>query len=959
VKNQADEAESSIMRRYTPHQSRYFAEQILLKRPQSSIEGLASAMSGVKVDLNPHQVDAALFALRSPLSSGSLLADEVGLGKTIEAGLVLAQCWSERKRHILLIVPASLRTQWRTELDEKFFIKSRILESANFNKDKKDGISNPFNVKGEVLICSHNFASGKDTEVSSVPWDLVIIDEAHRLRNVYKSTNVTGRKLRKALSGKRKLLLTATPLQNNLMELFGLVSLIDDKVFGDARTFREMYVSVNNDEVRNYALKQRLKQCCKRTLRKQVTEYVRYTNRIPLLREYTPTAAEEELYNDISEYLRSNKLYALPQRQRTLITIVLRKLLASSSFAISGTLNSLIARLEANLQYIERELDLSDYDAIDELLEEQSEDDIGDADGVEPAASDLKADRTGIIKELEELRRYARLAKSITSNSKGEDLLTALSQGFYKTETLGGKRKAVIFTESRRTQEYLSNLLSNNGYKDDVVFLNGSNNDGISKRIYAEWKDRHKNDGVVSGSKQADMKAAIVEEFRERASILIGTEAASEGINLQFCSLIVNYDLPWNPQRIEQRIGRCHRYGQKNDVVVINFLNRKNAADVRVYELLDQKFQLFSGLFGSSDEVLGSIESGMDFEKRIAAIYQTCKTTEEIQMEFDELQKELADRINEKMTAARQSILENFDADVAALLKTCNDQTRAGLDKFSRWLCNFFVAWGSPDVTELEPTRFHYKGKIYNAKWPDAEERGEVFLRREGVEEWLIASRAADTKPQSLRFQYTGSEGHIGFLDAHPNLRGTLSMDKLIYSGFETEEHIIMSVVTNDGTEIDDDMMNRILELPALVCGDCPPETEEIERRRRDGIAARQAVIDDENKRYFLEECDKLDAYSEDLKEGLQRELKDLRKLIIEKRRLFRASKDTSTLADMVAMQEELNSLKSKEKKMKRDIYDREDEIEAENTRIQEEIQARMNGESRTEHIMTISFEVA
>lgn len=354
----------------------------------------------------------------------------------IEAGLVLAQCWSERKRRILLIVPASLRTQWRTELDEKFFIKSRILESANYNKAKKEGELNPFDIKDEVVICSFNFASQKEIDVKAISWDLVIIDEAHRLRNVYKSGNITGTRLRRALSGKRKLLLTATPLQNNLMELFGLVSIIDEHVFGDARTFRDMYVSVNNEEVRNHALKQRLKQFCKRTLRKQVTEYVNYTSRIAILQEYTPAADEETLYNYVSDYLRSDKLYALPQGQRTLITLVLRKLLASSSFAISGTLNSLIDR------------------------------------------------------------------------------------------------------------------------------LNGSNNDEISKRIYAEWKERHKNDGTISGSRQADMKAAFVEEFRDRAGVLIGTEAAAEGINLQFCSLIVNYDLPWNPQRIEQRIGRCHRYGQ-------------------------------------------------------------------------------------------------------------------------------------------------------------------------------------------------------------------------------------------------------------------------------------------------------------------------------------------------------------------------------------------------------------
>ncbi len=142
---------------YTPHQSRYFAEQIVLKRPQSSIDSLASAMSGVKVDLNPHQVDAALFAMKSPLSNGALMADEVGLGKTIEAGMVLAQYWSERKRKILLIVPASLRMQWRTELSEKFFIDSVIMESANFNRAKKEGQINPFEVNNQVVICSYNY----------------------------------------------------------------------------------------------------------------------------------------------------------------------------------------------------------------------------------------------------------------------------------------------------------------------------------------------------------------------------------------------------------------------------------------------------------------------------------------------------------------------------------------------------------------------------------------------------------------------------------------------------------------------------------------------------------------------------------------------------------------------------------------------------------------------------------
>lgn len=947
------------METYTAYQARYFAEQIILKRPQSSYDGLASAMSGVKVDLNPHQVDAALFAMQSPLRSGALLADEVGLGKTIEAGLILAQFWAERKRHILLIVPAALRTQWRAELSEKFYIDSVLMDSSNFNKQKKSGRFNPFDTEDQVVICSYNFASRNADALHAVSWDLVIMDEAHRLRNIYKSSNVTGKRLQAALQGRKKLLLTATPLQNNLMELYGLVSIIDEHVFGDAKTFREMYVSVTNADIRNRNLKRRLETFCKRTLRKQVTEYVRYTGRHALLQEYSPTAEEEELYIGISDYLQTDKLYALPAGQRTLITMVLRKLLASSSFAIAGTLNSLIARLESLLHGTEAELDLEDYDAYNELTDEGDDSPDEAAEGPE----DAQRKREGILRELEQLRRFAELANSITVNAKGDNLISALTQGFERIGELGGQRKAVIFTESRRTQQYLLNLLSNHGYAGRIVFLNGVNNDDISKQIYTAWKERHQNDGAISGSRQADMKAAVVEEFRDRASILIGTEAAAEGINLQFCSLIVNYDLPWNPQRIEQRIGRCHRYGQKNDVVVINFLNRKNAADRRVYELLDQKFRLFEGVFGSSDDVLGSIESGVDFEKRIASIYQTCKTAEAIQAEFDRLQEELSDQIQEKMTQARQSILENFDEEVAARLKECQGNTVASLDKFTQWVYYFFLIHGAERVEPLDQWRLKLTDqgveRIYNLKWKDAEEEGDVFLRREDplYASWLAEALAQPLSPAHLQFDHTHSERNISFLTAHPNLRGMLSIDKLTYEGISEEEHLVFSVLTEDGTLVDDETVNRILELPAAVAGPCPEEGKELRTLREQRLALQQQAVEDTNKKYYLEECDKLDAYSEDLKEGLQHELKDLKKAIAEKRKAFRACTGLP-LAEIVAMKDEINRMDTQRKKMQREIYDREDEIDAEKERLQEEIRQKLQGNCVVEHIMTIGFEV-
>ena len=194
------------------------------------------------------------------------------------------------------------------------------------------------------------------------------------------------------------------------------------------------------------------------------------------------------------------------------------------------------------------------------------------------------------------------------------------------------------------------------------------------------------------------MRAAIVDYFRDEASIMIATEAAAEGINLQFCSMVVNYDLPWNPQRIEQRIGRCHRYGQRYDVVVVNFLNKNNAADQRVYELLAEKFKLFSGVFGASDEVLGAIESGVEFEKRIVSIYQNCRSTEEIEAEFERLRAEMDENITATMEDTRRKLLENFDAEVHDRLKINLDKSREYLDRYERML------W-SVTQHELRPAR--------------------------------------------------------------------------------------------------------------------------------------------------------------------------------------------------------------------------------------------------------------
>ena len=484
----------------TDYQAKLIAFDLVRRRPPDSGERLAVAVAGAQVDMNPHQVDAALFAFASPLSKGALLADEVGLGKTIEAGLVISQRWAESRRRILIIAPSNLRKQWHQELAEKFFIPCTILEAKSYNAAIKAGDFRPFDRTDSVVICSYQFARNKAADVHATPWDLVIIDEAHRLRNVYKPSNVIANTLKRALADRHKLLLTATPLQNSLLELFGLVSFIDEHSFGDIKSFREQFSNLSQERTFD-ALRDRLKPICHRTLRRQVTAYVPYTARHAILQEFNPDEAEDRLYDLVTEYLQRENLQALPASQRALMTQVLRKLLASSTFAIAGALTSISNRLQTRLDQSRPADELldelnDDYEALDETAEEWDE----DAEA-EPLT---EADRKALAKEIAELKEFAALATSIEQNAKGRALLKALDVGFAKARELGAAEKAIIFTESKRTQSYLLRLLGDSAYADGIVLFNGTNTDPESKAIYNDWLEHNKGSDRITGSRTAD-----------------------------------------------------------------------------------------------------------------------------------------------------------------------------------------------------------------------------------------------------------------------------------------------------------------------------------------------------------------------------------------------------------------------------------------------------------------------
>lgn len=569
-----------------------FQAYITARKLSGTLHGadrLLAAYASSMIEVYPHQTVAALFALRSPYLGGAILCDEGSLGKTYEAMLVVAQRWLEGTERILIAVPTPLLHQWRQTLEECFTVPYVCLADRDAWEDHRSENGNPFLQEG-VLLTTYDFAAEKADWLTQIPWQLAVFEEAHHLRGLYKETGERARALREATAGAFKLLLTATPMLNSLLDLYGLITLIDDTVFPDEETFYKRYFR----RPENYPeLAERVSPFCFRTTRVQAAATVKIPERLPVTVEITPTEPEQRLYEGLEAYLNRPQKRAYPDMDPYDLTLLFTRTLSSSSFAVAKTLRGACRRLER-------------------LREE------------EPDNGALKT-------ELDELRALHALADGIGENAKGTALLTALKNGFRRLKTLGAKKKALIFTENRTTQRYLVSLLSENGYRGKVL--------------------------SYSGDKSRDY--TIMERFRDEAVILVATDVAAEGFNLEFCSFVIHYDLPYRILTIEQRINRCHRQGQGCDVLSLSFLNRRNFADVRMLELIGKRVRQFDGVFGLSDAVIGGFGSGVD------EALDAARPREEIDRAWAETLAAHEEENTRLVETAEQSLFTSFSREVA------------------------------------------------------------------------------------------------------------------------------------------------------------------------------------------------------------------------------------------------------------------------------------------------------
>lgn len=961
----------------TPYHAKFYAHE-LSRVGGSGVDRLGRALFDACVELNPHQIEAALFALRSPLTKGVLLADEVGLGKTIEAALVLCQLWAERKRKLLVICPASLRKQWSLELAEKFNLPSVVLDAKTSKAMQKAGIPNPFRQES-IIITSLHYAAAFADMIQAVEWDTIVIDEAHKLRNAHRESNRIGQAIRRATADRRKILLTATPLQNSLVELYGLSALIDDNLFGDLPSFRTQYMNSGGDLD---GLRARLRSFCWRTLRRDVLEYVKYTERRLITRPFKPTDEEHKLYEAVSSFLQRDQNYALPRGQRHLLILLVRKVLASSPQAVAGTLEIMLNRLLRLREEAKKDVNAVeqliqgeelDPDLLDEILEDQDElmdstEEESPSDEKQPPSIDFSR----LDREIEELQDYIRWAQSLGADTKSRALLKALEIGFEQMAGMNppAPRKAVVFTESRRTQAFLRQFLESNGYAGKVLTFNGTNSDPDSVAVYQSWLAANQKTGRVTGSRSVDLRTAIIDRFKDSSEVLIATEAAAEGINLQFCAMIVNHDLPWNPQRIEQRIGRCHRYGQKHDVVVINFLNERNEADRRVQELLQSKFELFNGVFGASDEILGSIESGVDFEKRILEIYQLCRSEAEIAAAFKKLQDELDDQIQSRLQETRSKLLEHFDEDVHDRLKTNLTGANEQLDRMGRmfWAltehelsekAEFEESDWSFDLKQsplpaVRPGRYHMISKD-RVNTP-----GEFLYRLSHPlgEHVIEQARHASPSVAEVLFDVSDHPTKVSLVEALKGKAGWLILQHLQIESFEQEEFLLFSAFSDDGRDLDQETCTKLFSISGQVTAPSQTEPEiqnrlaqEAERHKRATVARALET----NHKHFHEAREHLEKWADDMVLAAEKALRDTKEQI---KALQRQSRQAPTMAEQHELQQKILHLEKVQRRQRQEIFNAEDQILEKRDILISSLESRMTQKTTTTELFTIRWRV-
>lgn len=849
---------------------RLILEELTRQRPSDDYERYLETFRRATVDANPHQIEAVIFALDRLQHGGALMCDEVGLGKTIEAGLIISELRARGAERVLIIVPVALARQWQVELEDLFSIRSLILEKTSFSQ---------FTGQPGIYIVGREFASTEKRACylrDNGPWDLIVVDESHEMlgglhqrfrktTGLYQDNMKVGAARRAAwlkylIEGFPILLLTATPLQNNLFELWSLVHFIDqdNTILGPIHEFNALYVEDKGravKEERLEALRQRLSEVVCRSLRRDVSPFLKvpFVRRTCQTMDFTPPGAQGELYEAVTKWLARPDMVLYQFHSRALTTLQVRRRMGSSPRALYAVTATMIRRAE-------------------ELI----------ADPEKRGKRPL-----GLLqKDLEGLRALSTLARAaMTQHDQKLDLLhRVLKQVEERARSNGCSDKLVVFTESVKTLESIVDFLEKHGYAGQVTAFSGKNTGARLEEAVAHW-EREVGSTLSADSRpgpEARERAALVYEFRTRTRVMVATEAGAKGLNLQFCSCLVNYDLPWNPQRVEQRIGRVHRYGQKDDVVIFNFINLANRAEKRVYDLLNDKLHLFDGLFGASDQVLGLVTTFLNLAARVDELL---RMRPDVGRAFDELEQDIEElhARHAKTRNAARAMLEELRPDVQARLKGIGETFASSLSRFDEHILQL-LRLEDPNlvVTETKDKGLHLK---------TAGREFRLGSGQEGTGENLhLEHPYFHSLAETIRTDTARRHVHL----AGP-LEGRWEVYKVRYTGMESEEHL---VIIGQG-----DLL-RSLEHARLLHQEAWDTTDRAVPPSR--LAESRAAIEERQGARALRRLRLLESRESDLKRFWKAEEDDLVKRIEKSRKAQRMARSAADVAKAQANSKKL-----------------------------------------------------
>ena len=871
-----------------PFNRRLLAEELVRVRRADDRHRYAASQRQARIDPNPHQIDAVIFALRRLPEGGCILADEVGLGKTIEAGLVIAQRLAEGARRVLLMVPKALIGQWVQELHNLFALRVQE-EQADFTPPG-------------VYVVSRDFAGGQKGALplgSAPPFDLVVIDEAHEVfaalhkrytregfHDPSSGEALTAFRVRQFLRTAPVLLLTATPIQNSLAELWGLVQYVEPTgtLLGDIATFRKVFCAEDDRTLapgQEHELQRRLSIVCQRTLRRQAQEFLDrpFMKRRCRLYEYPMSSDERSLYDDVTEYLLEPSLYAFAGRQRRLLLIGFHRRMASSISALAASLEGVAARLRRLLGQDSEPAHQGDWTDLED------EEELSEAPEESPQAGGA-----GVAAELARVESFIARARALPSDAKARTFLEALRV----VHSLGAEGrssgKAVVFTESITTQEYLRQLLIDEGLNDqEITLFRGQNDHPRAREALQRWQaeEAGRLPANARPSLEVAVRLALVHEFRTRSQVLIATEAGAKGLNLQFCDTVINYDLPWNPQRIEQRIGRCHRYSQQRDVTVVNFIAKDNEAHKLTFEILARKLDLFGRVLDASDTVLHEPRTdtpepvvsalSIEFETDLRNIYNRSRTLEEVTSQIAALRDRIVERREsyEREHARTSQIIESrFDDEVQRVFRGLKERLPAGLARLDADLAELVGGY-----LETQPHRRSLQeGRVWfeleeGARLPAEVGAGRVFATGDGRD--LSGAEALNLAHPLVRLAVTRAQawpgGAVTLSSDDPRWEpwlgrsGVLAVSRVDYAGFEPVQRLVAAAVVA-GQPMEPELAAALTRLPASEAPDLQVEADEplLADLVEEAVFVDQREVELEEQKHFEVALGQLERFVED-----------------------------------------------------------------------------------------------